>query len=161
MSWSNDILNGVLRCKTDHVEGADHQAVAARLPLGGGHMITTPYMWRASFMLQQIHTPEFQITSHACLFILIFLPVYSHSIWVYSFNQICVWCQLMIRRASAKLENSFVTANFSSARAQLSKLERQRVLPPNCGQIMKKQQLFIFPNSLTIHQTSTFHSTFY
>ena len=67
----------------------------------------------------------------------------------------------MIRRASAKLENSFVTANFASAWAQLSQLERQRVLPPNCGQIMKKQQLFIFPNSLTIHQTSTLHNTFY
>ena len=67
----------------------------------------------------------------------------------------------MIWRASWKLENSFVTANLASARAQLSKLEHQRVLPPNCGQIMKKQQLFIFPNSLTIHQTSTLHNTFY
>ena len=38
-------------------------------------------------------TLEFQITAHACLFILIFLTVYSHSIWVYSLNQICVWCQ--------------------------------------------------------------------
>ena len=26
---------------------------------------------------------------------------------------------------------------------------------------MKKQQLFIFPNSLTIHQTSTLHNIFY
>ena len=34
-------------------------------------------------------------------------------------------------------------------------------LLPNCGQIMKKQQLFIFPNSLTIHQTSILHNTFY
>ena len=67
----------------------------------------------------------------------------------------------MIRRASAKLENSFVTANFASARAQLSKLERQRVLPPNCGQIMKKKQLFLFSNSLTVHQMSTLHNTFY
>ena len=69
----------------------------------------------------------------------------------------------MIRRASAKLENSFVTANFASARAQLSKLECQWALPPNCatGQIMKKQQLFIFSNSLTISQTSTLHNTFY
>ena len=33
---------------------------------------------------------------------------------------------------------AFVTANLASARAQLSKLEHQRVLPPNCGQIMKK-----------------------
>ena len=68
----------------------------------------------------------------------------------------------MIRRASAKLENSFVTANFVRAWAQLelSKLERQQALPPNCGQIMKKQ-LFIFPNSLTIHHTSTLHNTFY
>ena len=57
---------------------------------------------------------------------------------------------LMIRRASAKLENSFVTANFASARAQLSKLERQRVVPPNCGQIMKKKKtvhLSQVPNS--------------
>ena len=56
----------------------------------------------------------------------------------------------MIRRASAKLENSFVTANFASARAQLSKLERQRVVPPNCGQIMKKKKtvhLSQVPNS--------------
>ena len=68
---------------------------------------------------------------------------------------------VVTRRASAKLENSFVTANFASARAQLSKLECQRVLPQNCGQIMKKQQLFIFPNSLIIHQTSTLHNTFY
>ena len=68
---------------------------------------------------------------------------------------------LMIRRASRKLENSFVTAHLASARAQLSRLEHQRVLPPNCGQIMKKQQLFIFPNSLTIHQTSTLYNTFY
>ena len=67
---------------------------------------------------------------------------------------------LVIWRASAKLENSFVRANFASARAQLSKLEWQRVLPPNCGQTMKKQ-LFTFPNSLTIHQTSTLHDTFY
>ena len=67
----------------------------------------------------------------------------------------------MIRRASAKLENSFVTANFASARAQLSKLERQQALLQNCGQIMNKQQLFIFPNSLTIHQTPPLHNTFY
>ena len=67
----------------------------------------------------------------------------------------------MIRRASRKLENSFVRANLASARAQMSKLEHQRVLSPNCGQIMKKQQLFIFPKSLTIHQTSTLHNTFY
>ena len=66
-----------------------------------------------------------------------------------------------MRQASAKLENLFVTANFASARAQLSKLERQRVLPPNCGQIIKKKHLFIFPNSLTIHQTSALHNTFY
>ena len=44
--------------------------------------------------------------------------------------------------------------------AQLSKLERQWALPPNSGRIMKKQ-LFTFPNSLTIHQTSTLHDTFY
>ena len=31
-----------------------------------------------------VSTPEFQITAYACLFILIFLPVYTHSIWVYS-----------------------------------------------------------------------------
>ena len=68
---------------------------------------------------------------------------------------------LVIRRASAKLENSFVTANFASARAQLSKLERQRALLQNCGQIINKQQLFIFPNSLTIHQTPPLHNTFY
>ena len=67
----------------------------------------------------------------------------------------------MIRRASAKLENSFVTANFASTRAQLSKLERQRALLQNCGQIINKQQLFIFPNSLTIHQTPPLHNTFY
>ena len=68
---------------------------------------------------------------------------------------------LVIRRASAKLENSFVTANFASARAPLSMLERQRILSPNCGQSMKKKKLFIFPNSLTVHQTSTLHNTFY
>ena len=68
---------------------------------------------------------------------------------------------LMIWRASAKLENSFITANFASARAQLSKLERQRVIPPNCGQIMKKKHLFIFPNSLTNRQTSALRNTFY
>ena len=58
-------------------------------------------------------------------------------------SQHCVfkWHLLVIRRASAKLEDSFVAANFVRARAQLSKLERQRVLPPNCGKIMKKQQL--------------------
>ena len=67
----------------------------------------------------------------------------------------------MIRRASAKLENSFVTANFASARAQLSKFERQRALLQNCGEIMNKQLLFIFPNSLTIHQTPPLHNTFY
>ena len=66
-----------------------------------------------------------------------------------------------IRRASAKLENSFVTANFASARAQRSKLERQRALLQNCGQIINRQQLFIFPNSLTIHQTPPLHNTFY
>ena len=65
------------------------------------------------------------------------------------------------RQVSAKLEISFATANFASAQAQLSKLERQRALPPNCGQIMKKQQLFIFRNSITIHPTSTLHNTFY
>ena len=70
-------------------------------------------------------------------------------------------CTVVIRRASAKLENSFVTANFASARAQLSKLERQRALLQNCGQIINKQQLFIFPNSLTIHQTPPLHNTFY
>ena len=53
-------------------------------------------------------------------------------------------CLLVIRRASTKLENSFVTANFASARAQLSKLERQRALLQNCGQIMNKKQLFIY-----------------
>ena len=68
---------------------------------------------------------------------------------------------IVIRRASAKLENSFITANFASARAQLSKLERQQALPQNCGQIMNKQQLFIFPKSLTIHQTPPLHNTFY
>ena len=31
-----------------------------------------------------------------------------------------------------------LSRNLASARAQLSKLEPQRVLPPNCGQIMKK-----------------------
>ena len=67
----------------------------------------------------------------------------------------------MIRRASAKLENSLVTANFASAWAQLSKLERQRVLTPNCGQTMKKKKRFIFPNSLSIHQNLTLHNTFY
>ena len=67
----------------------------------------------------------------------------------------------MIRWASAKLENSFVTANFTSTRAQLSKLERQRALPQNCGQIMNKQQLFIFPNSFAIHNTPPLHNTFY
>ena len=46
-----------------------------------------------SLVLQNGDTPEFQITVHACLFIMIFMPVYSHSIWVYSLNQICVWCQ--------------------------------------------------------------------
>ena len=68
---------------------------------------------------------------------------------------------LVIRQASAKLENSFITANLASARAQLPKLERQWVLSPNCGQIMKKKKLFTIPNSLTIHQTSTLHNTFY
>ena len=67
----------------------------------------------------------------------------------------------MIRRASRKLENSFVTANLASARAQLSKLEHQRVLHQTVVKSWKKQQLFIFPNSLTIHQTSTLHNTFY
>ena len=67
----------------------------------------------------------------------------------------------MIRRASAKLENSVVTANFASARAQLSRLECQRALPQNCGEIMNKQQLFIFPNSFTIHQTPPLFNTFY
>ena len=43
--------------------------------------------------INPIITLEFQITAHACLFILVFLPVYSHSIWVYSLNRICVWCQ--------------------------------------------------------------------
>ena len=33
-----------------------------------------------------IYTLEFQITAYACLFILNFLPVYSHSIWLYSLN---------------------------------------------------------------------------
>ena len=69
---------------------------------------------------------------------------------------------VVMRRASAKLENSFVTANFASAPAQLSKLQCQRVPPPNCDQIIqKKKQLFIFPNSLTIHQISALHNTFY
>ena len=45
--------------------------------------------------------------------------------------------------------------------SQLSKLERQRALLQNCGQIINKQQLFIFPNSLTIHQTPPLHNTFY
>ena len=86
------------------------------------------------------------------------------NIWITSVKLIHVivkWSRRVIRRASAKLENLFVTDNFASARAQLSKLKRQRVLPPNCGQIMKKQQLFILPNSLTIHQASTLHNTFY
>ena len=68
---------------------------------------------------------------------------------------------VMIQRVSPKLANSFVTANFASAGAQLSKLERQWVLPPNCGKNHEKKQLFIFPNSLTIHQTSTLQNTFY
>ena len=38
---------------------------------------------------------------------------------------------------------------------------RQRALLQNCGQIINKQQLFIFPNSLTIHQTPPLHNTFY
>ena len=78
-----------------------------------------------------------------------------------SFAHILAPHYIVIRRASAKLENSFVTANFASARAQLSKLERQRALLQNCGQIINKQQLFIFPNSLTIHQTPPLHNTFY
>ena len=65
------------------------------------------------------------------------------------------------RRVSAKLENLVVTAIFASARAQLSRLERHRALPQNCSQIMNKQQLFIFPNSLTIHQTPPLFNTFY
>ena len=52
-------------------------------------LISLVFHIRASYRL----TLEFQITAHACLFILIFLPVYSHSIWIYSLNQICVWCQ--------------------------------------------------------------------
>ena len=78
----------------------------------------------------------------------------SGIMWIHQFP-------LVIRRASAKLENLFVTANFVSARAQLSKLERQQALPPNCGQIMKTQKLFIFSKCLAIHQTSTLHNTFY
>ena len=66
----------------------------------------------------------------------------------------------MIWLASAKCENLFITANFEGARAQLSKLEHQWALPPNSGKIMKKQ-LFIFPNSPTIHHTSTLHNIFY
>ena len=71
-----------------------------------------------------------------------------------------VWL-IVIRRTSSELKNSFVTANFASARAQLSKLEHQRVLPPNCGPIMKKTttvHLSQLPNS---PQTSTLHNTFY
>ena len=64
------------------------------------------------------------------------------------------WFPLVMRRASAKLENSFVTANFASAWAQLSKLKRQWVLPPNCSS-------FPTVNSLTVHQTSALHKTFY
>ena len=66
----------------------------------------------------------------------------------------------MIQQASAKLENSFIKADFVSTRAQLSKLERQRVLPPNYGHIMKKNPVHPsqLPNSL---QTSTLHNTFY
>ena len=80
---------------------------------------------------------------------------------LYKLREELVKYTLVIRRSSRKLENSFVTANLASARAQLSKLEHQRVLPPNCGQIIKKQHLFIFPNSLIIHQTSSLHNTFY
>ena len=68
---------------------------------------------------------------------------------------------LVIQRTSAKPEYSFITANFASAQAQLAKLEHQRVLPPNCGQIMKKTttvHLSQLPNS---PQTSTLHNTFY
>ena len=72
---------------------------------------------------------------------------------------------LVMRRASANLENSFVTANFASARAQLSKLERQRVLPPNCGQIMKKtttvhlSQLHDNPPNFSFAQHFLFNNT--
>ena len=60
-------------------------------------------------------------------------------IWLACCNKIWKITKLLvIRRSSWKLKNSFVTANLVSARAQLSKLEHQRVLPPNCGQIMKK-----------------------
>ena len=68
---------------------------------------------------------------------------------------------VVIRRVSAKLENSFVTANFASTRAQLSKLERQRVLPPNCDQIMNKttivhlSQLPNNPPNLTFYFNNT------
>ena len=67
----------------------------------------------------------------------------------------------MIRRSSRKLENSFVTANLASARAQLSKLEHQRVLPPNCGQIMKKTTPVHLSQLLDNPPTSALHNTFY
>ena len=51
---------------------------------------------------------------------------------------------VVIRRASAKLENSFVPAKMTSARAQLSKLERQRAPPSNNSQIMNKKQIYIY-----------------
>ena len=54
----------------------------------------------------------------------------------------------------------FVTANFVSVWAQLSKFERQRALLLNSGQIMKKQ-VFIFSNLLTIQQTSTLCNILY
>ena len=57
--------------------------------------------------------------------------------------------------------SQFCERSSPGARAQLSKLERQRALIQNCGQIINKQQLFIFPNSLTIHQTPPLHNTLY
>ena len=68
---------------------------------------------------------------------------------------------IVIQQANAKLKNLFVKANFANLQAQLSKFEYQQALPQNNGKIMKKQQLFIFPKSPTIHHTSTLHNTFW
>ena len=74
-------------------------------------------------------------------------------------NVRCVWRFSSTLRGRAQSSKTCLSQPI--LQAQLSKLEHQQALPPNSGQIMKKQQLFIFPNSPDIHHSSTLHNTFY
>ena len=67
---------------------------------------------------------------------------------------------LVTRRASAKLENLFVTAILRALEPSCQSSSANEFYHQTVVKSWKKLQLFIFPN-LTIHQTSTLHNNFY